>query len=132
MYYTPVTKSALQLTYCVEILGVYRLFVYGKHVCYSPSQIIIILVIIPGIVLLPMCLELALRLLKKKQINSTCFVVCIAFPFSSVLLYIWNKKYDASREEMRKLGISKDKEEKLSSYEVNSYLESNMPFIMHL
>ena len=106
MYYTPVTKSALQLTHCVKILGVYRLFVYGKHVCYSPSQIIIIFIIIPGILLLPLCLELALRLLKKKQINSTWFVVCLAFPFSSVLLYVWNKKCETNKDKVRRLRVS--------------------------
>ena len=123
MYYTPVTKFALQLTHCVEILGVSRLFVYGKHVCYSPSQIIIILIIIPGILLFPICLELALRLLKKKQISSTWFVICIAVPYSSMLLYKWNDKYGAGGKKMRTFGFMKNKDKKLSYYEVNSYID---------
>ena len=81
MYYTPVTKSALNMIYCVEVLGIYRLFVYGDLVCYTPWQVVIIAVILPGILLFPVSFELAVRLLKR-------FVVVVVVVVVFVVVFV--------------------------------------------
>ena len=87
LFYTPVTKSVLQMIHCVEIMGTYHLFVYGEHICYSTSQIAIIALILPNIFLFPVSFELAIRLLRRKQISPTVFTMALGCPFYGIFLY---------------------------------------------
>ena len=92
LYYTPTTQSAMQLVYCVNILGSYHLFVYGDHICYTKWQFVVLVVILPALVLFPICFELALRLLRKGLVSSTQFVASTACPYLALILHLWNRK----------------------------------------
>ena len=91
LYFTPVTKAALMMVHCVPILDRSHLYVYGDHVCYSYWQIGIIIILLPGILLFPICFELTLRLLKDKQILSWQFVLAAGCPYYSLFLYMWKR-----------------------------------------
>ena len=87
LYFTPVTQSALKMIHCVKLEDTLHLFVYGSMVCYNKWQLLIITVLLPGILLFPMCFELSLRLLKRGIVSSTTFVAAIACPYYSLVLY---------------------------------------------
>ena len=98
LYYTPVSNFALMMIHCVNILDVRKLFIYGDHVCYSGWQIAIIFIMLPSLLLFPIGLELAIRLLKKRSITSWQFMLSAMCPFFSVFLYAWKRK---SRENQK-------------------------------
>ena len=77
------------MIYCVNIVDRYHLFVYGDHECYTSWQLGIIIIILPGLLLFPLCFDLAVRLLKKRVIGSSVFTVAIACPYVAIFLYLW-------------------------------------------
>ena len=77
------------MIYCVKIVDSYHLFVYGDHECYTAWQLGIIIVILPGLLLFPLCFDLAVRLPKKRVIGSSVFTVAIACPYFAIFLYFW-------------------------------------------
>ena len=93
-----VTKAALNMTHCTKVLGSYHLFVFGDHLCYSPWQLCIIFVLLPGIILFPICFELAIRMLKKRQINSTVFIAAAVCPYYTIILYILMKRHESDED----------------------------------
>ena len=93
LYYTPITKSSLEMIHCVQIMGTYHLFVYGDHICYSYWQLCIVGVVLPGILLFPISFELAIRLLRKKLISSFVFTMAVACPYYSLVLYSVKVKF---------------------------------------
>ena len=97
LYFTPLTKTSLEMVYCVKLLDTYHIFIYGDLVCYSYWQIAIITVILPGILLFPICFELTVRLLKKRLLTSTHFVAALACPYYALLLHIKNRSKTEER-----------------------------------
>ena len=91
IYFTPITKVSLKMVHCVKLLDTYHLFVYGDVICYNQWQIAILAVILPGILLFPICFELAVQLLNKRIITSTHFVAAIACPYYALLLHLKNR-----------------------------------------
>ena len=67
--------------------------------CYSPWQLGVIFIVVPGLLLFPVCFELAIRLLNKKQINSSVFTMAIACPYYAIALHFWRKKYEKNEHD---------------------------------
>ena len=92
LYFTPMTKFSLTMIHCVTILDESHLYVYGDHICYTNWQYGIMLVLLPCILMFPVGFEIALRLLKEREISSWEFVLAAICPPYSLLLYLWKRK----------------------------------------
>ena len=88
LYFTPVTQAALKMVHCVKLWDSYHLFVYGPLICYNKWQLAIVTIILPGVLLFPVCLVLSLRLLKEGLVTSSKFVAAIACPYYALIIQL--------------------------------------------
>ena len=96
LYFIPVIKSALMMVHCVTIRDESHLYVYADQVCYSIWQWGILLIMLPGLLMFPICFEMILRLLKGRQISSWQFIIAAAFPYYGVILYFWKRTQNSN------------------------------------
>ena len=89
LYFTPVTKVALNLIHCVYINDALHLFVYGEVKCYTYWQVIIVALLLPSLVLFPLSFEMCIRLLKKQKISSFHFTLALCCPYYAIIMYTW-------------------------------------------
>ena len=57
-------------------------------------------VILPGLLMFPICFELAVRMLRNRQISSWQFVTAAALPYYAVCLYIFKHRKTINNEDM--------------------------------
>ena len=105
LYYTPVTNSALTMIHCVSIRDKSHLYIYGDHECYSAWQTGIIIIILPSLLVFPICFELAIRLLKNRLISPWQFVFATLCPFYSIVLYVWNWRTRLAQKEIDRASV---------------------------
>ena len=102
-------NSALMMIHCIRIVDQSHLYVYGDHVCYSDWQIGIIVILLPCLIMFPICFEMAIRLLKDKLISPWQFVCATICPYYAVIIYTWKRKYQRKTNVVSKL-LSPDEE----------------------
>ena len=112
LYFTPVTVACFKLTHCVNINSESRLYVYADQICYTSWQFVIFAVLIPSILLFPICFEVALRLLKRRRISTSQFILSSGCPIIALTLYFYHTKVHKD-DKMEDTKYSTEEEETL-------------------
>ena len=86
--YTPITDISFKLINCISINNTMHLYAAGDVLCYHWWQVVIMVVVVPGLVVFPFSYGLAMCLIRKRRINTQQFLAAAAVPYYSMFLFV--------------------------------------------
>ena len=84
---TSISTFAFHMIHCVTIDGQSYLYLYAYHQCYSNWQYVILILLMPIVLLFPICFGFALDLLKEGFVSTDRFLLASSVPYYAFWLY---------------------------------------------